>query len=108
MLHGGKKKLSSYSVDQGNEQFTVQVSHPAYTSPLGTYLRSNLQANMKLPCLYSSWLKATRHITKSELEYQLHQSTCYVQNRSVLTRFLAGLEHRENKILPASEWPGSM
>lgn len=76
MLHGAKgTKLSTYPVDQGNKQLAVQVSHPAYTSPLGTHLCSSLQTDMNLLCLYPGQLKARRHITaESNLKYQLHQS----------------------------------
>lgn len=64
MLHGAKgRKLSTCPVDQGNKQLTVQVSQPAYISPLEACLCSNLQADMNLVCLYPSQLKAARHIT---------------------------------------------
>lgn len=101
MLHGAKgRKLSTCPVDQGNKQLTVQVSQPAYTSPLGACLCNNLQADMNLVCLYPSQLKAARHITaESNLKYQLHQAAHQVQPVSALIWFLAGLEHRQNELM---------
>ena len=69
------RKFSNYAVDQGNKLLTVQVAHSACTSPLGTQLCSDLQADMNLLSLCPSQLKTTRHIAaESDLKYQLHQS----------------------------------